>query len=267
MEDRRSFLVTGCASGIGLDLADALVHCGASVTATDVNLDGLTAVAQERGWPEERVLVRRLDVTDPGQWQAAVDAALERFGAIDVLVNVAGVLTPGWIHEIDVRAIALQIEVNFKGVAFGMRTVAPTLVERGSGHIINVASMAALAPIEGIAVYSATKYAVRGLSLAAAQELRRKGVDVTLVCPDAVRTPMLDLQRDRDEAAMTFSGPRELEPSEVTAAILAALRRRPLEVWLPRTRGWLARFADLFPGTARAFGPLLRKRGRARQNV
>jgi len=265
MEDRRSFVVTGCASGIGLDLADTLVRRGASLTATDVDLDGLVAAAQTRGWPEDRVLVRRLDVTDPGQWQVAVDAACERFGGVDVLANVAGVLTPGWIHEIDVRAIALQIDVNFKGVALGMRTVAPFLIERGAGHIVNVASMAALAPIEGIAIYSATKYAVRGLSLAAAQELRRKGVDVTIVCPDAVRTPMLERQRDRDEAAMTFSGPRELEPEEVTAAIIDALRRRPLEVYLPRRRGWLARVADLFPATAFAVGPMLRKRGRAKQ--
>jgi 3-oxoacyl-[acyl-carrier protein] reductase len=265
MEDRRSFVVTGCASGIGLDLASALVELGASVTATDVDLDRLQMVAATRGWPEDRVLVRRLDVTDPGQWQATVDAARERFGGIDVLANVAGVLVPGWVHEVDVRAIALQIDVNFKGVALGMRTVAPLLIERGAGHIVNVASLAALAPIEGIAIYSATKYAVRGLSLAAAQELRRRGVDVTLVCPDAVRTPMLELQREREEAAMTFSGPRELEPEEVTAAILDALRRRPLEVWLPRRRGWLARAADLFPRAAMAVGPMVRKRGLAKQ--
>lgn len=265
MEDRRSFVVTGCASGIGLDLAEALMERGASITATDIEHDKLVAIAKEHAWPEDRVLVRRLDVTDPGQWQATVDAARDRYGAVDVLVNVAGVLTPGWIHEVDPRAIALQIDVNFKGVAFGMRTVAPLLIERGAGHIVNVASLAALAPVEGIAVYSATKYAVRGLSLAAAQELKRRGVDVTLVCPDAVRTPMLDLQRDRDEAAMTFSGPRELEPSEVTDAILDALRDRPLEVWLPRRRGWLARVGDVFPAAAMVIGPLMRKRGLAKQ--
>ena len=239
MQDRRSFLVTGCASGIGLDLADALVHAGARLMATDINAEGLASVARELAWPDERVVCRRLDVTDPDDWQAVADAAVDAFGQIDVLINVAGVLTPGWIHEIDTQAIAAQIDVNFKGVALGMRTVAPQLVKRGTGHIVNVASMAALAPVDGIAVYSATKYAVRGLSLACSQELHRHGVDVSLICPDAVRTPMLDLQRDRDEAAMTFSGSRELEPEEVTEAILDALGRRPLEVFLPRSRGWL----------------------------
>jgi 3-oxoacyl-[acyl-carrier protein] reductase len=265
MEDRRSFFVTGCASGIGCDLAEALIELGARVTATDVNYDGLMAAARERGWPDDRVLYRRLDVTSAQAWAAVTEAAVDRFEQIDVLVNVAGVLTPGWIHEVDVRAVELMIDVNVKGVALGMRTVAPQLVERGAGHIINVASMAALAPIEGIAVYSATKYAVRGLSLAAGQELRRRGVDVTVICPDAVRTPMLELQRERDEAAMTFSGPRELEPSEVTDAILDALGRRPIEVFLPRSRGWLARLADVFPGTARSIAPYLRKKGLARQ--
>src|SRR5205823_4569252 len=111
------------------------------------------------------------------------------------------------------------------------------------GHIINIASMAALAPIPGISLYSASKYAVRGFSLAAAQELRAHGVYVTVVCPDAVQTPMLDAQLAHDEAAATFSGPRLLTVEEVGRAIIGqGLARRPLEIYLPPSRGWLARF-------------------------
>jgi 3-oxoacyl-[acyl-carrier protein] reductase len=261
-----TFLVTGSASGIGRNLADALVRGGARVIATDLDEASLREHAHAESWPRDRVLTHRLDVSQPEHWDAVVRTGFETFGSIDVLINVAGYLRPGWVHRLDLRDVHLHIDVNFKGVVFGTRAVAAGMVERKRGHIINVASLAALAPVPGIAVYSATKYAVRGFSLAAAQELRPHGVKVTVICPDAVRTPMLELQRDYEEAAMTFSGPRVLEASEVTDAILGrVLRHAPLEVFLPASRGWLARVADTFPSTAFTLGPLLRRRGRKRQ--
>lgn len=261
----RTFLVTGAGSGIGLDLADALVEAGHRVVATDVVIEALQRHGSAHAWPEDRVLIRKLDVTDSLAWDAVVSATRQHFGRLDVLCNVAGFLLPAWVHEVDEDSVQRQIDVNFKGVVLGMRATAPGMIDQGGGHIVNVASMAALAPIQGIALYCATKYAVRGYSLAAAQELRPKNVAVTVVCPDAVRTPMLELQRDYDEAAMTFSGPRVLEPREVTQGILDALVRQPLEVFLPPERGWLARFADVFPQTAFVIAPWMRRRGAKRQ--
>jgi 3-oxoacyl-[acyl-carrier protein] reductase len=258
-----SFLVTGAASGIGRALADAIVARGDRVLATDRDLAALTAHAQ--AWPAERALVRRLDVTDPIAWDAAVAAAERHFGGLDVLCNVAGYLMPGWVHEVEAEDVDRHFDVNVKGIVHGMRAVLPGMLARGRGHIVNVASLAALAPVPGIALYSASKFAVRAYSLAAAQELRGKGIAITVVCPDAVRTPMLDLQRDYEQAAWTFSG-RVLEPSEVVDAILGeVLTKRPLELFLPRHRGWLARMGDLWPKSALAIGPLLRRRGRSRQ--
>jgi 3-oxoacyl-[acyl-carrier protein] reductase len=264
----RVFLVTGCASGIGRELADALVALGARLLASDRDIEALRRHAEHEGWPEDRTRTRLLDVTDPKHWASAVDEAREHFGRLDVLVNVAGYLMPAWVHEIDDASVHRHLDVNLKGVVFGTRAVSGTMLEQGTGHVVNVASLAALAPIPGLSLYSASKYAVRAFSLAAAQELRPKGVAVTVVCPDAVRTPMLELQRDYEQAAMTFSGPRVLEPAEVTAAILGpVLKRAPLEVFLPPSRGWLARVADVFPTTALTLGPLLRKRGRSRQKT
>jgi 3-oxoacyl-[acyl-carrier protein] reductase len=260
-----TILVTGCASGIGLDLANTLAQRPVRLMATDIDIERLAAEARARGWPTDRVHCSRLDVTDPRAWETIVARAESELGPLDTLVNVAGFLHPGWVHELDVDLATKQIEINVGGVIYGTRYAAAAMVPRGRGHILNVASMAALAPIEGIAVYSASKYAVRGFSLAAAQELKRRGIAVTLVCPDAVRTPMLELQRDYEEAAMTFSGLRALEPAEVTDAILAAMQERPLEVFLPRRRGWAARAADLFPAAAMWIGPTLRRRGLKKQ--
>lgn len=256
-------LVTGCASGIGRNLAQTLVDAGHQVMATDRDEAPLAALASR--WPGERACVRRLDVTRPDDWSAAVSEAAEIFGGLDALINVAGVLIPGWAHELPEHAIDLHVDVNLKGVMYGMRAVLPGMIERGDGHIVNVASLAALAPVPGLAMYCATKYAVRGYSLSMALELADRGVAVSVICPDAVATPMLDVQRDVEAAAMTFSGPRELSPQDVSDAIVKALADRPLEVLLPPSRGWMAKAADLAPVSGKVLGPLLRWQGRRRQ--
>jgi 3-oxoacyl-[acyl-carrier protein] reductase len=129
--------------------------------------------------------------------------------------------------------------------------------------------MAALAPIPGISVYSASKFAVRGFSLAAAQELEPHGVYVTVVCPDAVATPMVDYQLDHAGAALTFSGPRILSVDEVAQAIVGLLEGKPrFELNLPRSRAWLAKASSLFPRfLKRRITARLMKQGLARQQT
>lgn len=262
----QTFFLTGCASGIGRHLADALVDAGHRVWATDLAIDQLRAHAEERAWPSERSVCAELDVTDAVAWERVYAEALDHFGEIDVQVNVAGYLRPGWINMIPLAEIDRHIDVNIRGVAYGTALAARHMSARGSGQIINVASLAGIAPIPGIAIYSATKHAVRGLSLAAAEELRGHGVAVTLISPDAVQTPMLDLQVGHDEAALTFSGSRTLSTNDVVSAILKrAIQRRPLEIALPRGRAWLARLAGLFPGSATLLSRRLARRGAAVQ--
>lgn len=267
MGTHRAFkvLITGSASGIGLALTDRLAKAGACVFATDANGDALRQAAEERGWPDERVHTAALDVRDSTRWAAAHSAAIGAMGGLDTLVNVAGVIHPAWVHDLDLEDAEQQVEVNLMGVIRGMRTVTPGFARQRRGHVINVASLAALAPVEGIAVYSATKYAVRGFSLAASTELRRKGVAVTVICPDAVRTPMLDRQESFEQADMVFSGPRELTPDEVAEAVLDAMLKQPLEVFLPRHRGWMARLVDVFPESASTLSNLFRRRGQKRR--
>ncbi|MBV1860699.1 MAG: SDR family oxidoreductase [Nannocystaceae bacterium] len=267
MGTHRAFkvLVTGAASGIGLALTDRLAGAGAAVFATDANGQALRETAQARGWPDERVHTATLDVCDNARWMAAEKAAVQAMGGLDTLINVAGVIHPAWVHDLDLDDAEQQVAVNLMGVVRGMRAVTPGFVERRGGHVINVASLAALAPVEGIAVYSATKYAVRGFSLAASIELRRKGVAVTVVCPDAVRTPMLEKQEPFEQADMVFSGGRELTADEVAEAALGAMLTRPLEVFLPRHRGWMARLVDVFPQSASALSSLFRRRGQKRR--
>src|SRR5690606_5033294 len=122
------------------------------------------------------------------------------------------------------------------------------------------------APVPGLSLYGASKYAVRAFSLAAAVELRPRGVAVTVVCPDAVATPMLDKQEHYEEAAITFSAPRVLSPEEVADALTGVvIDRRPLELALPRSRKWMARTVDLFPSLGPRLAPVFQRLGRRAQ--
>ena len=169
------FLLTGCASGIGRHLADVLIARGHRVWATDIDLAGLRSHAAEAGWPEERVRSERLDVCDPAAWNRQVAAVVAAWGGIDVVLNIAGYIRPSRAAQATDEDVHRHFDVNVKGVVFGTRAAAEVMIAQGAGHIINIASLASLAPVPGISLYSASKYAVRAFSLAAAQELRPSG--------------------------------------------------------------------------------------------
>ncbi len=266
--ERRTFFLTGCASGIGRHLADRLVREGHQLMATDIREEALAEVAETSAWPRERCRWRRLDVRDPRDWSAAVAEAVEDFGSIDVLMNIAGYMQSEWIQESTVETVDRHVDINLKGVIHGTRVAANQMARQGQGHIINIASLSGVAPIPGIAVYSATKFACRAFSLAAALELREQGIFVTAVSPDAVETPLLAPQKGVDAAAILFSSSHLLTVEEIADLVLGkVLRQRPLEVKIPRHRGWLAHLTNLFPGMGFALGPLFRRVGGRRQTA
>lgn len=271
MSDRpRNFFLTGCASGIARHLTGRLLALGHNVFATDINLKALEEMAQQEaqksGVTETRLRIARHDVTDPDSWAEVFAKAVAAFGGIDVTMNIAGVMIGGWAVEAPPELVHRHFDINVKGVIFGTQTAARHMIARGHGHIINIASLSALAPIPGIAIYSASKYAVRAFSLAIAQELRPHGVYVTAINPDAVNTPLLNPNLKIEAAALVFSAPRLLTVEEIATTILEqALTRRPLEVTIPRHRGWLARVTDVFPNLAFILGPVFERRGAAKQ--
>lgn len=268
MSTSQVMVLTGCASGIGRHLAGVLAAQGHRLLLTDLNLPGLHEAAQQAGWDPTRTALRQLDVRDAAAWNGALDAAIERWGRLDVLLNIAGYLQPGLVHLQPAEQVDRHIDINTKGTLYGTLAAAARMVPQGNGHIINIASMAGLAPVSGISLYTASKFAVRGFSLAVANELRPHGVAVTVVCPDAVKTPMLDLQLDYPEAALTFSGSRPLELGEIERLIVRhVLPRRPMEAILPRSRGWLAKLTSALPGLSRRLLPLLEKKGLAGQSA
>lgn len=263
---QKTFWITGAASGMGQSLATAALKAGHAVFATDVLLEKLEEVASTCGWPRERLLLAALDVRDPAAWDVAESAFLARFSRLDVMVNNAGILLSGPLADVRDADVHRMIDINVKGVMFGSRHAAGIMLRQGGGHIVNMGSMSSLAPVPGIGLYSASKFAVRGYSLALAMELKAHGIAVTCVCPDGVNTPMLQAEAHSRDASMIFSGGRILTPEEVRDAILGpVLEKRPMECILPDSRGWMAKASSLAPELSSGIIGLLQKRGRRKQ--
>lgn len=212
----RRALVTGALGGIGEAIAAAFVAEGASVLVTDV---ADTDVGRVRSTLGERAGYHPLDVRDPAQWRTAVDAAVDRFGGLDALVNNAGAWRPGPLETLDVDAVRLMFEVNQLGVLLGMQAVIPPFREAGGGTIVNIASGAGTGGYPGQIAYGATKWAVRGMTRTAAMELGPLGVRVNAICPGSIDTPMTAaIKRPPGNPFHFLPVPRRGEPAEVASA-------------------------------------------------
>lgn len=181
----RRWLVTGCSSGLGRALAGAAAEAGDLVVATarrPAALEDLTA-----RYPD-RVTTAVLDVCDPGQCEAAVAHAVEHFGGVDVLVNNAGTGLLGALEEISDDELRAQLDVLTVAPWRLTRLVLPQMRRRGSGHIVNVSSLAGRMGFPGLSAYVAGKYALEGMSQALAAEVAPFGIRVTAVEPGGFAT-------------------------------------------------------------------------------
>jgi NAD(P)-dependent dehydrogenase (short-subunit alcohol dehydrogenase family) len=180
-----TWLITGCSTGFGRALARAVLARGwnAAVSARDP-----ATVVDIIAGHEATALPLRLDVTDPAQVAAAVRDAEKRFGAIDVLVNNAGYGYRAAVEEADDADIRRLFETNFFGLVGLTKSVLPGMRARGRGHIVNVSSVAGRMAQPGSGYYSASKFAVGGLSDALRKELEPLGIRVTVVEPGGFRT-------------------------------------------------------------------------------
>jgi 3alpha(or 20beta)-hydroxysteroid dehydrogenase len=182
-------LISGGARGQGEAEGRLFAAEGATVVLADVRDDMGEIVAKDLGGGAQ---YHHLDVTDPNGWEAVVAAVVEHHGRIDVLVNNAGIFQLSGLMTTELADWDRIMGVNATGVFLGMRAVAPTMIAQGSGSIVNISSIAGLRGAGMSFAYSASKWAVRGMTKSAAQDLAHHGVRVNSVHPGIIDTPMLD---------------------------------------------------------------------------
>jgi 3alpha(or 20beta)-hydroxysteroid dehydrogenase len=197
-------IITGGAQGQGAAIARAFVSEGARVVLADLNDDAGTALADELG---DVAFFSHHDVSDPASWDRLVAEAEEQLGAsVNVLVNNAGVLRFGEVDTMALEEFDLLVNVNLRGCFLGMRAVAPAMKRNRQGSIINCSSVEGLAGMASLTAYTGTKFAIRGMTKAAAVELGAYGVRVNSVHPGMINTPMTQVHGG--DAAMQYGATR-----------------------------------------------------------
>jgi len=193
-------LVTGAGSGIGRETALLCARRGAKLAICDVDESGLAATEADARRLGRDVLARAVDVSDRAQMQAFSALVHEHAGAVDLLVNNAGVGLGASFLETPLEDWDWIVPINMMGVVHGCNLFLPAMVERGHGHVVNLSSAAGYFANPSLVAYSATKFAVLGLSEAIRVELRPLGIGVTAVCPGLINTPITRNSRLRGEA-------------------------------------------------------------------
>ena len=264
----KTAFVTGGASGIGLSMGYAFAEAGMRVMLADIEAKPLEqAVAAFKGnLPEVRGVV--CDVRDYAAVERAAQLTLEAFGKVHVVCNNAGVTGASGAENISLRDWRWVIDINLMGVVHGVKAFLPLLkTHREGGHIVNTASMAGFLPGTGFGAYTATKFAVVGISEALATELEPHGIGVSVLCPGWVATLITESRRNwpKDYGAPPPSGPMAeqfaelvrngMTPSEVAALVLKAVQNNELYIFThPHMRPPLEKRVDRFLAAYRELG-------------
>ncbi|MBC7311722.1 MAG: SDR family oxidoreductase [Rhizobium sp.] len=224
MSLNRVILITGASSGIGAGIARELGASGARLLLGARRTDRLEALAEEIRAMGGEVQTRRLDVTDRADVARFAQAAGEIWGQVDVMVNNAGVMPLSPMASMKVDEWDRMVDVNIKGVLYGIAAVLPEMTTRRSGHIINIASIGALAASPTAAVYCATKFAVRAISDGLRQESR--DIRVTCIHPGVVESELADTITDAATAeAMKTYRAIALKPDAIGRAVRFAIEQ------------------------------------------
>ena len=227
-------LVTGASSGIGEAIAIALASAGATVILTARDQDKLDAVRLKCIGAGGKAWVYVAEVSDEAQMQTLADAVHAQFPAIDILVNNAGVVMGGFTWEVEPSDWKRLHDINVMGVVYGIRAFVPKMIERGQGgHVVNMASVSGFFGAPGMSTYSASKFAVVGLSESLRLELHRHKIGVSVICPGFVNTPIqtkvklvgsLSSEKARARVAKDFEK-TSLTPEQVAQRTLQAILR------------------------------------------
>ncbi|WP_063044440.1 SDR family oxidoreductase [Nocardia pseudovaccinii] len=236
--------ITGGARGIGRATAEAFLGAGAAVAIGDIDVELVAKTAAELGAdPDAKIVGLPLNVTDKASFAAFLDSVDSALGPLDVLVNNAGIMPTGLFADEDEAMTQRIIAINLNGVIHGSRLAVRRFMDRGSGHVINIASLAGTQGFPGLATYCATKHAVVGFTSALHLEMKEHGVHVGAVLPGIVRTEL-----SAGANMPTWITPlTTVDPEDVAQAIVKSVKQRKPLVTVPRRLAAIIKSAQLLP--------------------
>lgn len=263
----QTVIITGASAGIGLAAAWGFAEEGANVVLVARGQEALDAAAEAIEGAGHRVLKAQGDVCDEAAMQAVFVTCMETFGRIDVLVNNAGFHSRGRFDDRPLGELTLMVDVNFRAPVFLMGAVLPHMRKSPPGPkaIVNVASIAGCVPLPGAAIYSSTKFALRVLTRAVAEELKDEGIRVAAVSPGPVATEFILEDVDKVED-ITFSQPMSTS-KEVAELVIEAAVGGPVERFIPAPSAFMATIGYLSPAFSRGMKPLMYYIGKRRKEA
>ena len=223
-------LITGASSGIGKQTAIEFAKLGANIVLVARRKDKLEQVANELNDFHVSTLVCQCDVSKKDQVKEMSKIVLEKFDSIDILVNNAGFAIYGSVSDLSIDEIESQMKTNYFGMIYCIKNFLPSMLKKKSGHIVNIASVAASFGLPGIASYCASKFAMLGFSEGLKHELKDTGVGITVVSPIMVRTDFFD---NSSFEKMPKYSPMSLSSKTVAKTILKAANSPRLEIIVP----------------------------------
>ena len=224
-------VITGASSGMGETAARHLAAQGASVVLGARRIERLQSLADELTNQGGKALAVETDVTDPNQVQRLADEAVQTYGRVDVIINNAGLMPHSPLERLKIDDWNRMIDVNIKGVLYGIAAVIPYMKEQKGGHIINVSSVAGHKVRAGGVVYAATKHAVRVISEGLRQEVKPYNIRTTVISPGAVDTELPNSATEPDVAENLHKFYEEFAiPADSFARTVAFAMNQPEEV-------------------------------------
>ncbi len=268
MKNGQVAIVTGGASGIGRALAEELAQRGVDVVIADVQTELAEQTAEAIRAQRGRATATQLDVRDAEAFADVARETVRRAGRLDYLFNNAGIGRSGEISSYSLEDWDDVIDVNVRGVAYGVRAVYPIFIANRSGHIINTASTAGLISTPGLGGYSATKHAVVGLSKALRIEAKAHGVNVSVLCPGVIRTPLLAKGLSKypgvreEDARRLWERFRPMDPRDFARAALDCVAKNQAVIVVPRWYRALWLVERVSPNLAERLGTLFHERAK-----
>ncbi len=251
-------LITGASQGIGKATALLFASKGYDLVLAARQPDRLASVGQEVQNLGRQALTVPTDVKDPNQVKTLVDKALEQYGAIDVLINNAGIYISGPVEQFSLDDWHQVIDLNLWGYIHTINALLPHMIERGSGTIVNLSSIGGKVPVPYLVPYNVSKFAVTGLTEAMYSELKPKGIHVCGIYPNLIKSSFMeraifqgkdteDAQARRQQLEQVLSTPVVEKPEDVAKAIWEGVKHQRSEVMVGSANVSKAAY-NLFPG-------------------